>query len=438
MAMLSSSSSSLSPYPSSSRVRRFVLAFCTASLGGMLLQLTHMASPSIGVTQHVTQHQALQVALSTTTTTTVASNNNTNNNNKKTTIAYTVALTDCPAEETQRFRIYDAAAVLQHSIHKASVESSSSHFDYQMIAIVHTNATDCAALLRDKLGFQILVRDTPIDVNKIVNRKYAADLVRSGCCAERELLKLYAYTLHDYPVVVQVDLDFFLVKPLDDLFHAFLSPSTTMSDATFWQQHAMYPPHTSATANNNLQAMFTRQYGLHSPDKMADPRVDYYYMQGGLLLVRPNATAFDELLQIVLQGNFERGWYDNRTRPHRTQYPKSFGGETVQGLIPFYYGQYASPGAALELHWCRHNTLVAANTNSRGQCLYSFNQTTMKNNSGECIPNCRLAAYEDIYSAHFTDDCVKLVSAFIGAHTGKFCACVCVFVCVLLSLHFCS
>lgn len=392
--------SSWSSSSSSSRRRRLVLAFCTASLGGMLLQLSKMSLTS--------SPQAFQsVALSTTI---LASNNNNalqqqqddtssqiHNKPIKTTIAYTVALTDCPADPSQRYKMYDAAAVLQHSIHRASMQSR--HFDYTMIAFVHVNATDCAAILRDKLGFEILVRDTPIDVNTIVNRQYAADLVRSGCCAERELLKLYAYTLTDYPVVVQVDFDFFVLRPLDDLFRAFLDPTGSVS-ASFQQQHAMYP-HTAR--HGNLQVMFTRQYGLHAPGKA---RVDFYYMQGGFLMVRPNVTAFAELLQIVQQGNFDRGWYDNRTTPV-VQYPKSFGGETVQGLIPFYYGQFAAHAQALELHWCRHNTIIGANTNSHGACLStagSFNGTT-------CIPNCRLTNYSEIYSAHFTDDCVKLVGA---------------------------
>ena len=77
-------------------------------------------------------------------------------------------------------------------------------------------------------------------------------MVKSGCCGDKEFLKLYSYTLVDYPIVVQLDLDSLIVQPLDDLFDAMFDskrdlpspaePTTTARNFVF----PGMPPHVAA------------------------------------------------------------------------------------------------------------------------------------------------------------------------------------------------
>ena len=47
----------------------------------------------------------------------------------------------------------------------------------------------------------------------------------NGCCGEKELVKLEAYTLTEHPVVVHLDLDVVVLKPMDALFDMMLAKS---------------------------------------------------------------------------------------------------------------------------------------------------------------------------------------------------------------------
>ena len=43
-----------------------------------------------------------------------------------------------------------------------------------------------------------------------------------GCCGEKEYLKLYAYALSEFPIVVHLNLHSLVLRPMEDLFHAML------------------------------------------------------------------------------------------------------------------------------------------------------------------------------------------------------------------------
>lgn len=75
----------------------------------------------------------------------------------------------------------------------------------------------------------------------------------NGCCGAKELIKLEAYTLTDHPVVVQLDLDVIVLKPMDPLFDSMLaeSPSSNLSNAV----PTMWP---SKPIPERINAFFTR------------------------------------------------------------------------------------------------------------------------------------------------------------------------------------
>ena len=93
----------------------------------------------------------------------------------KATIAYLTSITACPVED--RLKFLDAGAVLKHSIHINSKRhpDSSSVYDYDMYAIIHTEASDCAKDF-DKIGYTVLIKDTPFDLSEIRNPDYVKRL----------------------------------------------------------------------------------------------------------------------------------------------------------------------------------------------------------------------------------------------------------------------
>ena len=128
-------------------------------------------------------------------------------------IGFAVTITGCGSDP-----ITEGAAVLKHSIHLASIHGNlGGRYDYVMYAIYHPEAIKCAKTL-ESLGYTLVERETPVAVKDIKGDFLRSRIEKNGCCGEKELVKLEAYTLTQHPVIVHLDLDTLVLKPLDDLF----------------------------------------------------------------------------------------------------------------------------------------------------------------------------------------------------------------------------
>ncbi len=129
------------------------------------------------------------------------------------TIGFAVTVTGCGSDS-----ITEGAAVLQHSIHLASVHGNlGGRYDYKMYALYHPDGERCATPLKD-VGYELVRRETPVKVQDIEGEFLRESIEKNGCCGEKELVKLEAYTLVQHPIVVHLDLDVLVLKPLDALF----------------------------------------------------------------------------------------------------------------------------------------------------------------------------------------------------------------------------
>jgi hypothetical protein len=129
------------------------------------------------------------------------------------TIAYAVTITGCGSDP-----VSEGAAVLKHAIHLVSSQGNKGgRYNYKMYAIYHPDGEACALPLQD-LGYTLLKRDTPVAVKDIQGDYLREKIEKNGCCGEKELVKLEAYTLIQHPIVVHLDLDVLIMKPMDALF----------------------------------------------------------------------------------------------------------------------------------------------------------------------------------------------------------------------------
>ena len=224
-------------------------------------------------------------------------------------IAYAVSITGCDGqgtvnEDTNHINmgLFDAAAVLKHSIHLTSIRS---RYSYQMYVFIHPIAVNCTLPLwphlTNNLKYKILVRDTPINVTEIRGDFLREKVTRSGCCGEKELIKLWAYTLVNHPIVVHLDLDTIVLQPLDELFDAMLESSIENATDEARSKLAIMNGTSLPPLHQSIQAFFTRDY------LMVDEGKKHVGVQGGFVVIRPNVTAFEEFRQIILEGNFVAG-----------------------------------------------------------------------------------------------------------------------------------
>ncbi len=130
-------------------------------------------------------------------------------------------------------------------------------------------------------------------------------VAKNGCCGEKEFVKLHAYTLMEHPVVVHLDLDTLVLKPMDDLFDVMIDGvadvDTTANNNNKGIEVAFHDPLPQHTPIN---AFFTRDYN------MAHKGMKHAGVQGGFLVLRPSMEVYQEFQEIIRKGDFRQngGW----------------------------------------------------------------------------------------------------------------------------------
>ena len=322
----------------------------------------------------------------------------------KATIAYAVSLTSCGSAANRNDNVAngghssdpsfsEGAAVLAHSIHLSSIRNfaqSKSYYDYKLIVFVHPNARACSDIF-EELGYEIQIRDTPFKVADIKSEWLQEHIVKSGCCGETEYLKLYSYVQFNYPIVIHLDLDSLILKPMDDLFDVMLAEKSNDSnvkegnldggeDIETIRKRIAVMHDDPLPQSGSIDAYFTRDYNMVNPGKK------HVGVQGGFLIVRPNQAAFDEYIRIVLSGNFRSGggWGG--------KYGGYFGAQQIQGICSYFYDEKHA-GSGVELDKCYYNVMAdPPRQGEEGKC---------RDGRDEC-QDCRDTPLEEIYSVHFT------------------------------------
>lgn len=300
-------------------------------------------------------------------------------NKKKKTVTTTIGVastvTGCGTDP-----FVDGAAVLQYSLNRHSTE----RYNYKMYILYHPSAYECVAPL-STLGFTLLERPTPIDVQDIRGDGGLKErITQTGCCGEKELIKLEAYTLVDHPIIVHMDLDVLVLKPMDDVIDFMLDPTSYQpggpNESKLTTLPLMWP---QQDIPNEITLLFTKDYNVVAPR-----RVDKPY-QGGFFMIKPNMDTYEEFRQIILEGNYDvkSGW-GKKVGPFH-------GGMTIQGLLPWYH-EYLHRGTSVELNRCVYN-----NMSDRPVLERPNGMQICRTNEDHC-EDCRYRPIDEIVTFHYT------------------------------------
>lgn len=280
----------------------------------------------------------------------------------------------------------DGAAVLKHSLdlHSHRKIGRASKYNYQMYILYHPNATTCVLPLRD-LGFTLLERDTPVHRTDIQGEVLRERIATNGCCGELELVKLEAFRLVQHPIIIHMDLDALVLKPLDNLIDLMLDPTTTSASSNGVSSIVPIMWHEKPIPQD-VSLLFTKDYNVVAPRRHDKP------FQGGFFMIKPSLDTYQEFVDIVRKGDYtvKGGWGDKVGPFH--------GGMTIQGLLPWYY-EYLHPGQAVELNRC-----VVNNMNDKPKLEDTRNGKDFercRTNEEEC-EDCRERAVDEVMTFHFT------------------------------------
>eukprot|EP00536_Pseudo-nitzschia_multiseries_P000868 jgi/Psemu1/250005/estExt_Genewise1Plus.C_110057 len=293
------------------------------------------------------------------------------------TIGFAVTITGCGSDP-----ITEGAAVLKHSIHLASLHGPlGGKYDYKMYAIYHPDGHKCAETLT-ALGYELVERETPVAVKDIQGDYLRSKIEKNGCCGEKELVKLEAYTLTQHPVVVHLDLDTLVLQPMDSLFDWMMAGDKARDfDASGIE--LQWP---EAEVPETINAIFTRDFNMCGPKKKVKP------VQGGFLVLRPSMDVYNEFVEIIREGHFTQGGgWGGITGVF-------YGSMTFQGIIPYYY-DLLHPGQHVEANHCVYNQMADNPRNKR-----TVNDVV----SGDCMTgakdceDCRSRPLDQVITTHFT------------------------------------
>ncbi len=327
----------------------------------------------------------------------------TNNIIRSARVAYVVSITHC------NWELIEAAAIHGHSIdlaqyhynnHTVIINSTTKvtlSLSHTRHAMVHPDAEACIPILRQVLKYQIHVKAVPLSLDSIQSPalRQVIDAENAGCCGAKELLKLYAYTLEEHDVVIHLDTDVLVFRPPWDVIADMLIDKTgTNRHQSLWSKiEPLRLKQPSSSSSTRPDFFFTRDYLQasyfhHSPEKFA--------VQGGMFVLRPNRTVFDDLIITIQQSNYtsQAGW-------GKQGFGGYWGAAQIQGLLSYYYYRPQQQGTAVELNRCYYNNMgseqprwynVPKKAKFEGQC------TTLQ----ETCQDCRNVSLSEIVFAHFT------------------------------------
>ena len=204
----------------------------------------------------------------------------------------------------------DGAAVLKHSIEL----TMTGKYEFHFIAMVHPGVIKARALLAS-IGYEIIEFEIPVKESEIRKEFLRKEIAKSGCCGIAELLKLCAFTLTQYDRVLVLDSDTLFLQPIDELFEV------------------------------DKAIQFTYDHAMSSKVSKVPPT------QGGFLLVTPSQAMFEEIVEIVREGDWrpQTGWGGMNIG-------WCYGGPTIQGLLAYYF-EMVKPEAKSILDYCQYNAM---------------------------------------------------------------------------------
>mmetsp|Transcript_24937 Transcript_24937/g.42449 ORF Transcript_24937/g.42449 Transcript_24937/m.42449 type:complete len:248 (+) Transcript_24937:1-744(+) len=140
------------------------------------------------------------------------------------------------------------------------------------------------------------------------------------------------------------------LQPLDELYDAML--------ATDASKHSL-PTMFGKKVPKNIEFFFTRDY-LQRSILVNNPQ--RFGVQGGFFITKPNLDLFQQLVDNVMEGNYERGkgW-------GLKGYGGYWGAAQIQGFLSYFFTEIR-PEGAVELNRCIYNSMIDDEPMYNGKC----------------------------------------------------------------------
>jgi len=268
-------------------------------------------------------------------------------------VAYVIPIVSCKEGNVpDDAALYDAAAVLAHSIRKNSVSDphSKSQYSYDLIAMFHPEVVTCEgnnrALLLKSLGYKIMVMDIPVPLTDIQGAFLRNSIVKVGGGGEKDWIKINVFSLHHYAIAVLLDIKTIILQPLDELFNLF---SRQQDDLVPVFSGEVVP---TAKTHKDIQPsvlnlLFARVYTTVEPQNFATG------INTAFLVLRPSLDIFNEMKTVLATGsyNYANGW---GSQADKSSYYRS---AQTRGFLAYFFTDI-QPHTSLEIDRCVYGNIA--------------------------------------------------------------------------------
>ncbi|ETO23990.1 hypothetical protein RFI_13169 [Reticulomyxa filosa] len=302
--------------------------------------------------------------------------------NNRLNVAIAILITKEP-DETSGF--LDGAGTLA-----LSIENAHSIHDITLIALVHEDVHECLDIF-EFLGFEIIRKPIPIRNEDIKNREIAKvlyEMLTDGCCGMLELLKLYTWTWTEYDVVISMDADMLVHSNFDEIFDVMFKHKNN-TDMEISRVDKKYPPKDTSQV---ITAKSPNEPYILGWTHGATAEIGNELMNGGFLVVRPNMQDYNNIIDILLEGDFR----NDGTAWRGSNVAWTYGGRTIQGVVPYYYFQ-VRPDMHVELPRCKYNNMAEIE-----RCRRWYIEDVLINHFTWCQKPWTCADQDVIICQHFT------------------------------------
>ena len=212
----------------------------------------------------------------------------------------------------------DNLAVMTSQVHRFAPEM---HHDVQLLVFLDNTTRDMEPVFQ-RLGWHVRHLQVAVSYEDVTNKQISHELRTDGAIGIWEMLKLEAWRPSvvdlDVELIALIDTDIHIRKPFDAIFE---------------------PPFMAETSTLG----FTQ--GAWVAEKV----------NGGFLVIRPDERSeadYHKIMELLKEGDFRSGsgW--------KGKTGWTYGGRTIQGLLPYYYIFGDGVGRGSNLSRCTFNNMV--------------------------------------------------------------------------------
>ena len=304
--------------------------------------------------------------------------------------------------------LHDAALMLQASIHQNSIRTpaSNSSYDYEMVALIHRSVENCPGgtnrtAMLENLGYRVEVVREPIHPTNIQNEYLKNHATRNmgQRVGVKEMIRLFAFKLEEYPLTVLVDTLSWVMRPADAIFDMMLNGPNQWSkeNPNHFVMDTFYSNGTIAKQPRlpqEIDIMFSRDYAaLKNNDWNTGMSLQF-------LPIKPNVRTFNRLINTYQTVPYDatHGW-DSKG------YANYGGSMLTKGLLTYYFSERQTENK-VELHRCIYNNMadipfIAGKNGAGDSCRDVKEHQLLPDGSPMPCTDCRSQPWDEIVAVNF-------------------------------------